>query len=162
MKPRFLYAAFIVLTLALVSCQKNNDVNLSGKWQETKLTMYESDGTGTKLYDTTYTQPFTNLDYAEFQGGNKLTLGTDHYYYLNIPGQTNATQQITPVAAQWNYTALSARVFVLSTGSSLSNPGGFVVGDTITIVNPHLLWLHSVSYFHDGIHSSVSDSYYSK
>ncbi|MBS1503202.1 MAG: hypothetical protein JST32_14130 [Bacteroidetes bacterium] len=160
MNRKLLYAIFIGILWVIMSCQKSSGVNLSGRCQETKLTMYETNAAGAKLYDTTYTQPFTDHDFAEFEG-KTFVVSTDHYFYLNIPGQPNATQQISPVIATWNYTSFG-NGFVLSTQSTFVNPGGFFNTDTVTIVNPHLLRLHTVGYGHDGIPNSVSDAYYSK
>jgi len=70
----------IILTATLASCKKEPQGALSGKWQETKLVLYQ-DSANVVLYDTTYLQPFTNYDYIQFNSNSTCTIGNDHYYY---------------------------------------------------------------------------------
>jgi hypothetical protein len=161
---KLLVPAILLLTV-FASCKKVQQAHMTGTWQETKLVTYE-DSANVKLYDTTYTHPFTSFDFARFNADGTFDSGQDHYYYLNMPHQNNAVQQITPTVGSWDYTAISTPTgtkYVLSLPPGPPNPGGFVFADTVTLVNANTLWLHAVSYGHSflGI-SVVSDSYYTK
>src|ERR1700735_1915348 len=123
----------VFLLVALAACKKGGSKNAitappSGKWQETRLDMYE-DSAGIRRYDTIYTKPFTSYDFAEFEANGTFITGVDHYYYLNIPYQDDSTQQITPITGSRTYAAISTPTgtkYVLNDFSMLVNPGGFV------------------------------------
>jgi len=168
-KP-LLLQAFLLLGV-FASCKKIEGQNgiqspPSGKWLQTRLETYE-DSAGIKLYDTIYMHPFTSYDFAQFNNNGTFETGTDHYYYLNVPHQDDSTQLITPVTASWAYTAISTpsgTKYVLSSESMLTNPGGFVSADTVSMLNSNTLWLHSVFYGH-GIGTGpmiITELYYNK
>lgn len=165
MEKKFLYPAAILLIMAVISCRKNEGtINPgNGKWQETKLTMFQINGSGSKQFETIFTQPFTSADFAEFSDSSTFNLGEDHYYYMNTTGQQpNLTQEIAPVVGIWHYTALGNNKYVLNTDSYNLNPGGFEIADTVTIINSHTLWLHVVGYSSTSANKNISDSYYSR
>ena len=171
MKAKSLLFPAILILSAFASCKKGDGQNgiqaaPSGKWVQTRLETYE-DSAGIKLYDTTYTHPFTSFDFAQFESGGTFVTGTDHYYYLNVPHQDDATQLITPVMASWNYTAIatpSGTKYVLNDQGSLVNPGGFVTADTVSLLNSTTLLLHTVFYGHgQGTGPMIiTESYYNK
>ena len=119
MKMKYLYM-LLIITACFVSCKKesktaNSGKTLSGqtsilgstpvaagKWQETKLRMYQMDSTNTILYDTTYLHPFTDFDYLVFNANGTCIIGSDHYYSLNSPGSPKVPQQISPVATNYS------------------------------------------------------------
>ena len=157
------------LTVAFVSCKKGDSQNAimpppSGKWQETRLELYE-DSAGVHLYDTIYTKPFTSYDFAEFETNGTFVTGADHYYYLNIPHQDDSTQLITPVTGSRSFIAISSpsgTKYVINDIPLLLNPGGFVTTDTASLLNSNTLLLHSVFYGHGSGPITISNSYYSK
>ena len=161
MKTKYLPLLFIILISALTSCKKEQSSPVSGKWQETKLRIYEVDDTNAILFDTTYLRPFTSFDYLQFNNNNTVAIGTDHYYYLNSPGSPKAPQAITPVSSEMNYTAAGSG-YVLTTQSMLVNPGGFDVRDTVTLQSANALLLRSVFYSHLPGIKTITDSYYTK
>ena len=153
-------AIFFIIT----SCKKDNksSVVVIGKWQETKLRIYATDSTGAFLYDTIFLQPFTASDFIQFNSNNTCITGTDYYYYPNQPnGQEIPPQKITPVTSVMNYTAVGSK-FVLTPQSTLTNPGGFDVRDTISTINSNTLLYHSVAYSHVPGIKTMADAYYTK
>jgi len=165
MKTKYLPLLLILFFSAFTSCKKVQQAPIAGTWLETRLETYE-DSANVKLYDTTYLRPFTSFDFVRFNGDGTFDSGQDHYYYLNMPHQNDAVQQITPTVGTWDYTAISTSAgtkYVLSLPPGPPNPGGFVFADTVTLVNANTLWLHAVSYGHSiGTIFVVSDSYYTK
>jgi hypothetical protein len=178
MKMKYL-PMLLIITACFVSCKKESKTanggksSLSGqtsilgttpvaagKWQETKLRMYELDSMNTILYDTIYVHPFTSSDYLVFNADGTCVIGTDHYYYLNSPGSPKVPQQISPVATNYSYAAI-ASYYVLNAQISLENPGGFVTADTLS-ANSTTVLLHSVFYSHEPGLRLISDSYYTK
>ncbi|HWD88097.1 MAG TPA: hypothetical protein VG367_08225 [Mucilaginibacter sp.] len=165
MSGRVLYPVVIVLLLVAASCHKTQGIIIpgSGKWLETKVTLYQTNGTGAKQYETTFTQPFSASDYTEFSDSSTFNIGVGHYYYMNTPGSpVNSTQQITPVVGVWKYNSLGNNKYVLNNTSFNLNPGGFEVADTVTIMNEHVLWLHVIGYNFEGPNRNVTDAYYSR
>jgi len=154
---------FITGALIIASCKKSNQgtPHPQGKWQETKLRLY-GDSSGIITYDTTYTRPFTSSDYISFQSNGTCIIGSDHYYYPNIEGYPKTPQSVPPTADTMKYTGLGTSAYLLNTESELTNPGGFVVADTIKVLSNNLIMLHSVFYSHDPGYSGTSDSYYQK
>src|SRR5882757_9502605 len=148
MKHRYLLLIPAIVVLGLVGCKKDNksSVAIIGKWQETKLRIYATDSTGAFLYDTTFLKPFTASDFIQFNSNNTCITGTDYYYYPNQSnGQQIPPQKITPVTSVMNYTTIGSK-FVLTPQSTLVNPGGFDVRDTVSTVNSNILLYHSVAY----------------
>ncbi|MDB5134837.1 MAG: hypothetical protein JWP37_1440 [Mucilaginibacter sp.] len=167
MKHKYLILILAALATCFAGCKKSSGSEnvglplIKGKWQETKLRLYTQDSTSTILYDTTYLQPFTNLDYAQFNNNGTCVIGTDHYYYPNQPGEPKNPQKINAITANWNYTAVGAK-FVLSAQNNLVNPGGFDIRDTVSAPNPNTLLIRSVFYSRVGNFKSISDSYYTR
>jgi len=169
MKTQYLPLLVLFLLISIESCKKVNGLGNNSitsdttKWMETKLVMYD-DNSNVKLYDTTYLKPFTSYDYAQFKNGTFIN-GVDHYYFVNLPGQANATQQITPQVTAWPFTTISTpsgTIYVLNTQAYNENPGGFTKLDTIRLLNANTLWLHSVYYQVSPADVLVSDAYFSK
>ncbi|HTE01552.1 MAG TPA: hypothetical protein VK668_19830 [Mucilaginibacter sp.] len=164
MKHRYLLLVIAIAATGLAACKKENSGGsqypIVGKWQQTKLRIHIQGTNGATLADTTYLQPFTSFDYAEFKSNGTCLVGTDHYYYPNWEGYPSTPQAIPPNVAAWNYTAAGAN-FVLSPQSNLTNPGGFVSTDTVSVTNPNILLLHSIFYSHSGI-VTTTDSYYTR
>jgi hypothetical protein len=148
---------------AFSACKKDDkSVAVIGKWQETKLRIYATDSTGAFLYDTTFLQPFTSSDYIQLNNNNTCIIGADYYYYPNQPnGQEVPPQKITPVTSVFNYITIGSK-FVLTPHSTLVNPGGFDVRDTVSTINSNTLLYHSVGYPHIPGVKNVVDAYYSK
>jgi hypothetical protein len=164
MKYRFILIITAGLLLGMVSCKKgntnSNNSALNGKWQQTKLRMYIVDS-GKITNDTTYLQPFTNLDYIQFGSFGTCSISSDHYYY-NMPGEPKTPQLIDQNISDFKYSAIAGGKFVLNSSVNLVNPGGFISTDTITQVNANNIILHNVGWGHVPGYYSVTDSYYEK
>lgn len=160
MKYKYLIIAVIVISFA--ACKKNtgNNYPIAGKWQQTKLRILIQSSTGETMADTTYLQPFTHFDYAEFKNDGTCVIGTDHYYYPNNEGYPATPQAIPPNKAIWNYKADGLN-YVLSPQNNLVNPGGFTSADTVSAINAHTLLLHAVFYSHSGS-VTITDAYYTR
>jgi hypothetical protein len=157
------YKTIIIAGLAIsfMACKKaNNDTPVIGRWQQNKLRLYIDSG-GIIIHDTTYLHPFTNSDYIQFNTNGTCTLSASHYYYPNLQGYPKTPQQITPNVSGFTYEATGAK-YVLNTQSMLISPGGFVVGDTISMPAANTLLFRSVSYGHIGNYETISDSYYTQ
>jgi hypothetical protein len=162
MKRTYLLLIVAGVVLGMAACKKDNKSVVIGKWQETKLRIYATDGTGAFLYDTTFLKPFTGSDYIQFNSNNTCIIGTDYYYYPNQPnGQEIPPQKITPVTSVMNYATLGSK-FVLTPQSTLVNPGGFDVRDTVSTINSNTLLLHSILYAQVPGIKSIADAYYTK
>jgi hypothetical protein len=162
MKHKYLLLIITGLTLGFVACKKENDkYPIVGKWQQIKLRLYMLDSNNTILYDTTYLQPFTSLDYAQFNNNGTAVIGTDHYYYPNDPGEPKTPELIPAIRANWDYTQLVSK-YLLTPPPAPPNPGGFDVRDTVSIINTNTLMLHSILYSHIPGIKSITDSYYTK
>lgn len=158
-----LYAMLPLLVSLLIwaSC-KSDGVGpaVVGRWQQVKLHIYQVDN-GSIAYDTTYLHPFTNADFIQFFGNGTCTIGNDHYYYPNILNYPKTPQLIPAITSTMNYSA-SGIFYLLTPQSTITNPGGFVSTDTVSVSNTGILLLHSVFYTHVPGIISVSDSYYQK
>lgn len=158
------YTLFIIpiFIIGLLSCKKGNNVSsdITGKWQQTRLRLYEFDDKNVISYDTTYLSPFTNLDYVQFNVNGTCNLSSDHYYYPNDKeGYPTTPQAIPQSIGTLKYTRAGSK-YVLSSTSNLTNPGGFDVRDTVSVSGNTLL-LRSTNYGHGGDRVySISDSYY--
>jgi len=162
MKPKFILITISVLLLGVISCKKGNgNYALNGKWQQTKLRTYVLDN-GKITYDTTYLQPFTNLDYIQFTLSGTCSVSTDHYYYDNEPGEPKTPPLITQSIQPFNYIAIGGGKFVLNTTTRNLNPGGFESTDTVTEISTNSIILHNVFYSHEGGIYGIIDSYYEK
>jgi hypothetical protein len=161
MNAKYLLPLFIVLLFSLTSCKKLISSPITGRWQETKLRIYMVDNTNRILYDTTYLHPFTSLDYAQFNTNGTCEIGTDHYYYLNSPGSPKTPQQIEPIIATWKYAAVGSK-FVLAPLTTVTNPGGFNVRDTVSVSDSNNLFIHSVFYSNIGNAKSISEAYFNR
>ncbi|MGZ3765919.1 MAG: hypothetical protein ACXVB0_08115 [Mucilaginibacter sp.] len=163
MKYKCLLLMISVIAINLIACTKGgNKYPIVGKWKETKLRMYGQDGTGAFLYDTTFFHPFTNADFIQFNNNNTCLIGADYYYYANLAGQPKiAPQKIDPNTSTMNVTAVGSD-FVLTTQSTLTNPGGFDVRDTVSVINSNTLLFHSVAYSHVPGYKDIVDAYYTR
>ena len=159
------YALFIIaiLIIGLASCKKGNNTPITGKWQQSKLRLYEFADNNVISYDTTYLAPFTNLDYAQFNVNGTCDLSSDHYYYPNDKeGYPTTPQAIPQSIGTWKYTRVGTK-YALSSTSDLINPGGFDIRDTVSLINGNTLLLRVSNYGHGGGHVySISDSYYTR
>ena len=160
---KYLSMLFIVLTMALVSCQKAEQIQVtpSGKWLETKLVIHKMNA-NVVLWDTTYLTPFTSADYMRFNDNGTAVSGSD-FYLIDAPsglGYSKTTQTITPSTYNFDYSAHGS-VYVLTPDPNLVNFAGITTADTVSI-NGNTLLLHAVDYGPDHAVNSVFDSYYSK
>lgn len=163
MKIKALLPVLAILLAVLTSCKKDSKPELiAGKWYEVKLNMYETEGTSARLYETTYLQPFTTLDYVQVNANGTLVSSTDHYYYINMPGQQKAAPQaITQQTATWNYTAAGSR-YILKPQIILTDYSGFNSTDTMYVIHNDTLFWHSVLYPPTGDGQTVNDLYFVK
>jgi len=164
MKLPYTLLIIAAISIGFASCKKgNNSSNIVGKWQETRLTMYEFDDNNKIMYDTTYLAPFTNLDYAQFNVNGTCNLSSDHYYYPNDEEGYPTTPQAIPQSIGTLKYARAGAKYVLSSTSNLTNPGGFDIRDTVSLINGNTLLLRVSNYGHGGGHVySISDSYYTR
>jgi len=161
MNMKHLPLLLVVLITGLASCKKGAQAPVLGKWNQTKLRLYELNG-NVALYDTTYLQPFTSLDYIQFNDNSTVVTSTDHYYYPNTLGYPKDPQQIPAQSSIFDYTEVGAK-YVLTPQTTVITPGGFITADTIIVTGANTLMLRSVSYGHSiGPIKSVADSYYTK
>jgi hypothetical protein len=162
MKLPYMLLIIAALITGLSSCKKGNNESITGKWQQTKLRLYEFDDNNVIAYDTTYLAPFTNLDYVQFNMNGTCNLSSDHYYYPNDKeGYPTTPQAIPQSVGTLKYTRTNNK-YVLSSASNLINPGGFDIRDTVSI-SGNMLLLRSTNYGHGGGHIySISDSYYTR
>jgi len=137
------YLMFIVLATAFVSCKKDQQGSILGKWQLTKLELYQENA-NLVLYDTTYLHPFTGNDYIQFNSDGTCIGVTDHNYYVNAPGNPKVPQAISPFTATWDYTA-SGSVYILTQTPAFINFGFLATADTVSI-NGNTLLQHVVTY----------------
>ena len=152
----------LIISAGLFSCKKEGTKTaVSGKWFENKLRIYATDSTGKFLYDTTFLQPFTASDYLQFNNNGTCVISTDYYYYPNQNGQQIPPQKITPAASLMNFTAVGTK-FVLTSQSTLTNPGGFDIRDTVSTINAQTLVRHTVVNTHVPGYTSYSDAYYTR
>jgi len=164
MKLPYAISIIAVFTISLASCKKgNNNEPITGRWQQTKLRLYEFDNNNVISYDTTYLAPFTSLDYAQFNSIGTCDLSSDHYYYPNDnEGYPTKPQAIPQSVGTLKYTRAGTK-YVLSSTSNLTNPGGFDIRDTVSLINGNTLLLRVSNYGHGGGHVySISDSYYTR
>jgi hypothetical protein len=161
MKTKHLLLLCIVLIAGFTSCKKSTQTPVLGKWNQTKLRLYELNGNVT-VYDTTYLQPFTSFDYLQFNDNSTVVTSTDHYYYPNTDGYPKDPQQIPQQTSTLDYTKVGAK-YVLTPQTTLINPGGFITADTVIVTGSNTLMLRSVSYGHFvGPVKTIADSYYTK
>ena len=164
MKHKILLLITSGVLLCMIYCRKSNTNNsdaLIGKWQEVKLRTYILDS-GKITYDTTYVRPFTSLDYAQFNIRGTCELSTDHYYYVNAPGDPKNPQSIPQSIDTTNYNAIGNGKFTLNTQSTLTTPGGFITADTVSWINGNSILIHNVFYSHIPDYESITDAYYQK
>jgi hypothetical protein len=156
-KHKYLLLIITGLTIGLVACKKDNKYPIVGKWQETKLRIYIKSYSGAISGDTTYLNPFTNLDYVQFNNNGTCVIASDHIYY---PGAASLPKIPTVYlsAETLNFTLVGS-AYILTIQNTLSNPGGFTTTDTVSVSNNTLL-IHSV--FDGHIAYTVSDAYYTK
>ncbi len=131
MKKSYLPVLLIILTGGMVSCKKQQEgagKNVSSKWQQVKLRVYEVHNDTVK-YDTTYYHPFSAADFIQFNSNGTCLVGTDHYYYDTAPGWPKIPQAIPPQSSTFDY-SYNGSIYILSQTPGLSNPGGFVTTDT--------------------------------
>jgi hypothetical protein len=161
MKLKFTLILLAAIVVGFVSCKKNDSaLPLGGKWQETKLRLYELDSSNRILHDTTFLAPFTNLDYVQFNADGTITTSSDHYYYPNDSGYLISSQAIPQSIGTLNYTSAGPNTYVLSSTSTLNSPGEFYVTDT-AFVTGNTLRIHVINYGHSSVgYKNITDSYY--
>jgi hypothetical protein len=158
---KYLLILFIVLATAFVSCKKEQQASLAGKWQETKLVIY-LDNANVVLWDTTYLTPFTSFDYVQFNDNGTSVMGSD-FYLIDAPGglgYSKTTQTIPPSTNNFDYSAYGS-VYVLTPNPNVANFAGITTGDTVSIHGNTLL-MHVVDYGPDRVSKSVYDSYFTR
>ena len=158
---KYLLILFIVPATAFVSCKKEQQASLAGKWQETKLVIH-LDNANVVLWDTTYLTPFTSFDYIQFNDNGTSISGSD-FYLIDAPsglGYSKTTQTITPSTFNFDYSAYGP-VYVLTPNPNPINFAGITTADTVSIKGNTLL-LHAVDYGPDHMANSVFDSYFTK
>lgn len=137
-------AFLIIISAGLFACKKeSNKPGIVGKWQETKLRLYGTDSTGALLYDTTYLEPFTALDYIQFNNNDTCVVGSDHYYYPNKLGNPYHPQPIAPSTVVFSYTPVGQK-FVLLPQNLPYVDSWFDVRDTVSNINANTLLFRSV------------------
>jgi len=165
MKLKYTLLLIAAVVTGLLSCKKgNNSGPIVGKWQETKLRLYDLDSSNRILMDTTYLAPFTDLDYVQFNNGGTCITSADHYYYLTQPGYPATPPQAIPQSiGSLGYTYIGGNKYVLNNTSQLANPGGFNVADS-AFVSGNTLMIHVINYGHGGEngYKNVTDSYYTR
>jgi hypothetical protein len=159
MNIKYLPVLYVVLLCSLSSCKKG-DQNITGKWQEVKLRMYQVVN-GLIKYDTTYYAPFTSFDYIIFNSNGTCVGGEDHYYYPNLPGNPKTAQLIQPITFTFNYTNAGSG-YLLTQTPAIINFSGFVLTDTVFRDGPDTLRQQGISYgiTIDPNNKQVSESYY--
>jgi hypothetical protein len=157
---KYLPILFIVLATVLVSCKKEPQSAVSGKWQETKLVInvYSAN---VVAWDTTYLSPFTRFDYIQFNDNGTCIIGGDFYLTAESGGSKYSKPvQSPPGTSNFDYSS-SGSVYVLtSTISQVVSFGGARTTDTVSIHGNTML-LHVVNYFGVGVNSTY-DSYFTR
>lgn len=164
MKHKILLLITSGVLLCMIYCRKGNTGNtdaLTGKWQEVKVRTYVLDS-GKLIYDTTYLQPFTNLDYVQFNSGGTCEISADHYYDVNTPGNPKTPQLIPQIIDTTHYTTIANGKFTLNTQITPPNPGGFTSADTISEINSNSILIHNVFNVHVPGYEAITDAYYQK
>ena len=134
----------------------------TGKWLENKLRIYAMNGTGAKVYDTTFLQPFTSFDYIKFNTNGTCITSLDYYYYPNENGQAIPPQKIPPSASTLNYKAAGSKyVLTIPPGGAIGAGGFNPPNDTVSMVNAHTLLFRSVLVTMQN-YTLISESYYGK
>jgi len=89
MKKHYLLIILCIVA-ALAACKKNNTTpanTIVGKWQESKLTIHESNGTAVD-HDTTFTgNSFTASDYVQFNSDKTAAISQSGIYTITGKGQ---------------------------------------------------------------------------
>lgn len=165
MKLPYTLFIIVILIIGLASCKKGNDASaIIGKWQQTKLRLYEFDDNNVITHDTIYLAPFTKLDYVIFNSNGTCQLSSDHYYYPNNDtGYPTTPQAIPQSVGTLDYTHLGNNKYVLNSPPAPPNPGGFDIRDTASLISADTLLIRVSDYGHGGGHIySISDSYYTR
>src|ERR1700678_3573126 len=92
-----LHFILIFSLVVLLSCTKQYQppITVISKWREVKLRLYEVEN-GKTVYDTTYINPFTGLDYMQFNSDGTCYIGQDYNYFPNLPVYPKKPEPITP------------------------------------------------------------------
>ncbi len=143
----------IGLVLGLAACKKGSNYPIVGKWQQTKLHMYNQSYSGVISNDTTFlSSSFDSTNYAQFNNNGTCVIGLFYpYKCLNCYVAYIATEK-------YNYVRAGSK-YVMTIPTTLTNPGGFGTADTAS-VNGNILLIHSV--FDGHINYTISDAYYTK
>jgi len=162
MKLKYTLLLIAALVTGLLSCKKgSNSAPIVGKWQETKIRMYELNNASI-VYDTTYFHPFTSLDYVQFNADGTANFSSDHYYYPNQYGYPTTPQAIDQLIDTLTYTSTGNKYILNNTNQPL-NYSGFILTDTAYVTGNTLL-IRFINYGisnNDG-HQDVTDSYYTR
>jgi hypothetical protein len=150
----------IALIAALVSCKKDANYSIAGKWQEVKMTTYNQDlTTGAISGDTTYkAATFGIYDYAQFNN--------DGICVISETGWIGTAAQVIKVQEIQNYTyTKSAESFLLKPAHT--DPyiiSGVSTDYTASRVSANTVVLHAVtSYLNPSVrYKTITDSYYNK
>jgi hypothetical protein len=168
MKPLYTLLILVSITVSVAACKKGsntiNNAPIAGKWQETKLRLYEFDDNNVIAHDTTYLSPFTNLDYVQFNSNGTCDLSSDHYYYPNDnSGYPTTPQPVKQSIGTLDYTSVGNNKYVLNSPPGPVNPGGFDIRDTATFIDKNTVLIRVSDYGHGGNHVySITDSYYTR
>ncbi|MFI5136210.1 MAG: hypothetical protein ACHQIM_00195 [Sphingobacteriales bacterium] len=158
---KYLPIVFLVMATAFVSCKKEPQGAVSGRWQETKLVI-KVYSANVVAWDTTYLSPFTRFDYIQFNNNGTCAMVSD-FYLIDAPGglgYSKTTQTITPSTYNFDYSAYGS-VYILTSPSNGVNFAGITTGDTVSIHGNTLL-LHVVDLGPDHLSKSVFDSYFTR
>ena len=161
---KYLPILLIILATAFVSCKKEPQSAVSGKWQQTKLVINVYNvSTKVLSWDSTYLSPFTRFDYIQFNVNGNCVIAGDFYLNAESGGSSfSKPVQSTPSSSNYDYSA-SGSVYVLT---PTTGPSGvyFEVNTTADTVSIHgnTLLQHTVNYNYAGRINSVIDSYYSR
>ena len=145
----------ISLAFAFVSCKKEANAPILGKWQQVKLRTYNQSYAGLISNDTSYLSPsFNSSNYAQFNNDGTCIIGL---FYK--PGNYYLTQDFAYIPTQtYNYAKAGSK-YVLTVPNAAINPGGFISTDTAS-VDGNTVLIHST--FDNHQFYIISDAYYSK
>ncbi|MBS1527569.1 MAG: hypothetical protein JST19_18115 [Bacteroidetes bacterium] len=155
MDRKILYAVFIGIIWFIMSCKKENQYPIVGKWQQVKLHTYTQSYSGVISGDTTYqASSFNSGNYAQFNNDGTCIVGIFYppgtYYTINSAAYIST--------AKYNYTPAGPK-YVMTQPTTLIYPSGFITTDTASLDGNTVL-IHAV--FNSHANLQVSDSYYTK
>jgi len=147
------------LILTIVACKKEQTLSIIGKWQQTKVRVYQVDYKGLILDDTTYSgQTFTNQDFVQFNSDGTCLIATSHYYYPAGQGFPK-TPDVYQDTIKWNFTGTWPKYGIEDT----IDLGGPSPTDTATASSPNNLVLHNVyPMYRFAGPKTIFDAYYTR